>query len=137
MAWSDLRPWGIKWRHIALVIFAVLLIRGGVNSCGTFGRVPEVRIAAGSLEREWPNVAGKSFNVAMRNGRYEETRSNDIEELAKDYWHFKNSAVDALAASDMRALDGAEKSFRDVRRWLDAYDEADVKFILERTSRRR
>lgn len=137
MSWSDLRPWGIKWRHIALGMFALILLSGAIKSCGSQPAKSgqELRVAAGTLEMEWPRVSGQRFNVVMINGRYAESRSNDIEELAKDYWHFKNAAVDALANGDLQRLASAENGVRETERFLAAYHDSDVRFILHATSR--
>lgn len=138
MGWNDMRPWGIKLRYILLVAFALMIFTHPPKSCqnGGVGSKPTVQVAAGDLERVYPTLGGKPFNVAMKNGSVDATRDNDIEELARDYWHFKDKAVAMLAKRDMQGLAEAERDFQQTETWLRKYNEADVSFMLSRVAKK-
>lgn len=122
MSWQDMRPWGIKLRYVFLVAIALMLYSHPPKSCqGTSAKT--VHVAAGDLARVYPTLAGAPFNVAMKNGATETSRNNDIEELAKDWHHFKKKAAagDAVASKD----------FQQTNVWLSRYNDADVHFMIE------
>jgi hypothetical protein len=137
MGWHDMRPWGIKLRYIILAAFALMIFTHPPKSCQNgIGHTSIVKIASGDLGRVYPTLEGKPFNVAMKNGAIETSRENDIEELARDYWHFKNRAVDMLAKNDMQGLAEAEQNFRQTEAFLKKYNEADVSFMVSHVAKR-
>lgn len=137
MGWHDMRPWGIKLRYIILAAFALMIFTHPPKSCQNgISRPSTVKIASGDLERVYPTLDGKPFNVVMKNGSIETSRENDIEELARDYWHFKDKAVAMLAKRDMQGLAEADRDFQQTETWLRKYNEADVSFMLSRVAKK-
>ena len=132
MSWSDLRPWGIKWRYIALALFALALFFGGKKGDDKAPLGPEMRIAAGALEAEYQKISGRPFNVAMKNGSYEKSRPNDIEELAKDWIYFRRRILEKTASGDISGAQKAREDFQQVNRWLEQYEPSDVAFMVGR-----
>lgn len=78
-------------------------------------------------------VDDKRFcNTPMKDGTYETTRCNDLDELCKDYLFYRKKILQANQEGDMKKVNEYRVSFQKVNAWLSRYKESDVQNTFSR-----
>lgn len=98
---------------VGALIFAFLLagIYNGLTS----------RPHEATIENQQPAV-----DIPKKDGTFERERSNDLEELCKDYLFYRKKILKANAAGDMEGVAKARSSFNQINKWLNEYNEQNV-----------
>jgi len=66
------------------------------------------------------------LDVPMRDGKYESTRSNDLEELCKDYVFYRKKILQASRDGDENAANKYRASFQQINAYLNKYRQEDI-----------
>jgi hypothetical protein len=78
------------------------------------------------------NPKSDGCNVPMKDGSYESTRCNDLEELAKDWLFYRKKTLIAHREGDEEAENKYRNSFQQINRWLSKYKDSDVSDMISR-----
>jgi hypothetical protein len=70
-------------------------------------------------------------NVPKKDGTYD-ARTNDLEELCRDYIFFRNRIIKYTREGDEKAANKARADFQQTNRWLEAYNEKDMNDMFTR-----
>lgn len=89
---------------------------------------PVIIVGAGQLDQKY--TPGQTHNVRKKNGSID-NRENDLEELARDYVFFRNQILKHSRAGNSKKAAKAREDFQQINRWLSAYNDADVHFMIK------
>lgn len=74
----------------------------------------------------------KACNTPKKDGTYETTRCNDLEELGKDWFFYRKKILQAVQEGDEKKANGHRRKFQEINVWLAQYKETDVDNMFSR-----
>lgn len=89
--------------------------------------LPKLIVPAGELNQYYDTYWDYEIvNVIRRDGTLETIRNNDLEELALDWFFYRDRIIKFTAQGETEKADEARVAWNDINRWLDEYNEDDV-----------
>lgn len=124
---------GIKTpiRKSVTLIQAVIVIFIGAWIISKMGGMLGVEHTASTTTATTQQAKNSIPNVPKKDGTYD-ARTNDLEELCRDYIFFRNRIIKYAREGDEKAANKARADFQQTNRWLEAYNEKDMNDMFTR-----
>lgn len=101
---------------IALITLAIIYMRPA-------GNIPQQKAVNPAAQPVQQTVVFK--DIPKKDGSFDK-RKNDLEELCRDYIHFRSKILYHHNMGEKEKADKARAMFQQVNKWLSAYKEEDV-----------
>ena len=109
---------------LVVVSLIVLLWIGSKCSVPSFDSYREKAKEGQTTEKAATDY--RSCNVPMKDGSYETTRCNDLEELSKDYIFYRKKILQANQEGNTKKVNEYRAKFQQINAWLSRYNDSDV-----------
>lgn len=119
-----------KRQWLFIVAIVVLIVVAAMNNRNSVSDKPVKQLVAAS-----PGGHSKPCNIAKKDGSYESTRCNDLEELCKDYYYFRAKIIQASRNGNTQKAGEYRNSFNQINDWLSQYHDSDVQNMMSAVNR--